>query len=85
MFIEFNLIKPMDSRDGIDIFNVCDLIDWDQDQALDDDLFSARLKEFQAEKGASYYSACREDFSIYEAVELAKAEGKSAVVVEDLS
>lgn len=43
------------------------------------------LKDWLARNGAAYYAAPREEFSLHAARMLAVAEGKTTVVVEDLS
>lgn len=78
---EFNL-TPMESVDGVDVYNICDL---DPEWMLDWDQTAEAIKRFEAETDAIYYGACREDFSIFAGVELAKQSDKTAVIVEDLS
>jgi site-specific DNA-adenine methylase len=44
-----------------------------------------QLKDFCHENNAYYYAQPREDFSLQDAVEIAKSFGNTTVVVEDLS
>lgn len=78
-------IEPMEVRDGVAVINVCDLYDalnlWEADW----DTSSSAVMGWCESNGASYYARCREDFFTFQAVEQAKAEGKTSVVVEDLS
>lgn len=59
------------------LFPGVDWPDWDES--------CKKLKKWNAENDSTYYAECREDFFIRNAVEKAKIEGKSRVVVDDLS
>jgi len=68
------------------MYSICAVMDEiDPQDELSFEESSSLLKEWLERNNASYYSAPRENFFIYEAIDKAKAEGKSAVVVEDLS
>lgn len=78
-------VEAMEVRDGIAIVSICDVITalglWDEDY----DTWPEAVDAWCASKGAAQYSAGREDFWVGHAVALAKREGRSMVVVEDLS
>jgi len=73
-------------RDGITIYSICTVMnEIDPMDQLAYDQSWASLCTWMFKHNATYYGAPREIFSKHDAVVKAKAEGKSAVVVEDLS
>lgn len=75
-------ITPIRSFDGIDCYNVCDVCP-DPTSTFAEDLNT--ISEFCVEFDAAYYSAPREDFSYAAAVQQAQSQGKTRVIVEDMS
>ncbi len=81
-------VQPMEVRDGVEVINICTLMDAMGVDWCSHDSYTAITELVPAwcvANGASHYSASREDFWVGYGVALAKAEGKSRVVVEDLS
>jgi hypothetical protein len=83
-------MEIMNTIQGIKIINICD---WDEEMYGDVPYWSdiswdkqiKDMKKWCAENDAVYYGAPKEDFFIWKGIDYAKAQGKSCVVVEDLS
>ena len=71
----------MGNIDGIKVINICDVIHYDTPWEESKAVLEALCKD----TGFAYYGRPREDFSVWEAVSIAKAAGNPGVVVEDLS
>ena len=70
----------------IDVYGICSVMDEiDPDGLLSYEDSGDKLKEWCRDHDACYYARPRESFSTHEAIEQARREGKSRVVVEDLS
>lgn len=78
-------VRVMEVRGGVEVINICDLMDTLDLWGANYDKSSEAVLMWCASNGASYYAMGREDFWVGDAVTLAKGEGKSRVVVEDLS
>lgn len=73
----------MRTVEGIEIFNICDLLPLETGASYEAECDA--VMQWCADNDAAYYAADREDFSLFEAVRTAQAENKFRVVVEDLS
>ena len=74
------------SRCSFDVYNICSVMnEIDPEGKLSYKESGIKLKEWCDTHDAAYYAAPRETFSLHAAIEKAEAEGKSRVVVEDLS
>jgi hypothetical protein len=67
------LMRAYEKQVGVDSWD----IDWAESCAV--------LKKFVSETDAYYYARCGDDFQIWEAVALAKAEGKTLVITDNMS
>lgn len=81
-------VQLMEVRDGVEVINVCRLMEamgvkWGNNASYTE--CSNAILPWCEANGASYYAASREDFWVGYGVQVAKAEGKTRVVVEDLS
>lgn len=71
---------------AIDVYGICSVMDEiDPDGELSWEESGDKLMEWCDTHDACYYARPRESFSLDEAIEQARKEGKSRVVVEDLS
>lgn len=70
---------------GTFVYNVCDLIDYLELNDVEYFESGKIIKEFALRYNLSIYSAPRNIFSLYDAVELVKEEKTAGVIVEDLS
>lgn len=81
--------RETDSYKYYKVVNICRLIDdlfgadWSKHPVYEE--IGKAIMRWCEENGATYYSADRENFFIGAACDQAKTEGKSIVVVEDLS
>lgn len=88
-------VAPMQVVDGVSVINICHLMDalmeanlmpaWAQLHSMPFAEQSALIQGWQQVHGAAHYAASRENFSVWEAVKVAKAAIRSVVVAEDLS
>lgn len=71
---------------AIDVYGICSVMDEiDPDGKLSWEESGEKVREWCNTHDACYYARPRESFSTHEAIEQARKEGKSRVVVEDLS
>tara|TARA_R110002096_G_scaffold181949_1_gene359675 strand:- start:63 stop:374 length:312 start_codon:yes stop_codon:yes gene_type:complete len=81
--------RMWDTYDIYKVVSICDLVDhlfgtdWSKHPAYEET--GCSIIRWCKENDAAYYSADRENFFIGAACDQAKTEGKSIVVVEDLS
>lgn len=72
--------------DRITVVGICTLMEEiDPDNKLTWEESGEKVREWCREHNATYYGRPRESFSECEAIEQARKEGKTCVVVEDLS
>ena len=70
----------------IDVYGICSVMDEiDPDGELSWEESGEKVREWCRDHDACYYARPKESFSTHEAIEQARKEGKSRVVVEDLS
>lgn len=67
------------------VYNICDLIDYLEISDMEYFESGKVIMEFAKANNLSMYSAPREQFSLYDAVELTETEKTAGVIVEDLS
>ena len=83
------MAQPYQRIEDVDVYGIGAVVDemygpdWREHPPYDQQAWD--LEGWCAEHNAHYYARPRESFSEYEAVCEAKARGRSAVVVEDLS
>ncbi|MDF2534222.1 MAG: hypothetical protein K0R18_379 [Bacillales bacterium] len=82
-------VPVMEEIDGVKVVNICRLIEvlfpvrsWNNPTYKEE---GAKLREWLTANDAAYYADVKEDFFIWRGVDLAKKEGKTIVVVENLS
>jgi hypothetical protein len=84
---------PRQLVDGIEVYNICRLLDgiwpdWTSRYLTDDltyEVQCAAVRAWAKRHGSHLYSADREEFSVYAAAREAREKGLKRVVVEDLS
>lgn len=85
------MINPIETYGKIKIYNICDVLEaiypgyFDMQQWPSYEESGKMVMEWAEANDCSCYSAPRESFCMYEGAEVAIKEGKSGVVVEDLS
>lgn len=80
------MFKPFENYDGVEVYNICDFFsDIDPDMDLSYEEENKAMKKWCKENDALYYGKPKVNFRIDEAVKQARDEGKTKVILEDLS
>ena len=88
-------VKVYRNVDGVRCISICDLMEhfygdtafrgWDPAVNRSHEQETADVKAWGTAHKASFYAEGREDFSLYAAARIARTEGNTLVIVEDLS